>query len=54
MLSVGGTTVMNVTGAVVIDLLPPTPETLATRHRRLKMLATKQKTNSPKGSPGQL
>ncbi|HEX7490209.1 MAG TPA: metallophosphoesterase [Candidatus Limnocylindrales bacterium] len=54
MLTVGGTTVMNVTGAVVIDLLPPTPETLATRHRRLKVLASRQKAEPPRGTPGGL
>ncbi|HEX7590926.1 MAG TPA: metallophosphoesterase [Candidatus Limnocylindrales bacterium] len=54
MLTIGGTTVMNVTGAVVIDLLPPTPETLASRRRRLKVLASRRKTQLPQGTPGKL
>ena len=50
----GGTTVVNVTGAVVIDLLPPTLETLHRRHVRLKMLARQRKTelaNRPVETP---
>jgi uncharacterized protein len=47
-LMMGGTTVINVTGAVVIDLLPPTPETMHRRHIRLTTLARRHKTELPK------
>ena len=36
---VGGSTVINVTGAVVIDLLPPAPDTIAAYRKRLRLLA---------------
>jgi 3',5'-cyclic AMP phosphodiesterase CpdA len=42
---VGPTTVINVTGAVVIDLLPPGPETLARRKRRMKQLKEERQTD---------
>jgi len=43
-----GATIVNVTGAVLIELLPPTPATLLARHRRLKALAHQRKTVLPK------
>jgi Icc-related predicted phosphoesterase len=53
---VGGTTVINVTGAVVIDLLPPTPETLAGTGALVALkavLASRQGSRSPGASrPG--
>jgi Icc-related predicted phosphoesterase len=39
----GGVTIVNVTGAVLIELLPPSPETLLARHRRLRALAIQRK-----------
>ena len=45
-LTSGVTTVVNVTGAVLIELLPPTPDTLAARRRHLSLRA-----RSSKGGP---
>ena len=46
-LRVGPTTVVNVTGAVVLDLLPPGPETLAARKLRLRLLARSRRIAPP-------
>ena len=53
-IQIGATTIVNVTGAVVIDLLPPTSNTLATRRRRLTLRARLRKTDVPKGPTAEL
>jgi hypothetical protein len=45
----GHTVVVNVTGAVVIDLLPPTAETLALRRVHLRSLRRSRTGDRPKG-----
>jgi uncharacterized protein len=50
----GHTRVVNVTGAVVIDLVPPTPETLASRRARLSLRARREKSDQPKGTSSPL
>lgn len=47
---VGNSTVVNVTGAVVIDLLPPTPETLKAYRERLRLRARPKKPDPAKES----
>jgi hypothetical protein len=42
---VGTTTVVNVTGAVIIDLLPPGPDAVARRTRRMKARADSRRTD---------
>ncbi|MGD0248319.1 MAG: metallophosphoesterase [Candidatus Limnocylindrales bacterium] len=51
---VGATTIVNVTGAVVIDLLPPTPTTMAARHLRLRLLARSHRAKRPQGPAANL
>ncbi len=48
---VGRTRVLNVTGAVIIDLLPPTPETLAAQRLRVSERVRALKNNPPKRPP---
>jgi len=43
-IQVGTSTVVNVTGAVVIDLVPPTPETITARRARLRLTGRSRKT----------
>jgi hypothetical protein len=50
----GQTTIVNVTGAVVIDLLPPPPGMVAARHLRLRLRARSRQTDLPKGPAGDL
>ncbi|MGA3029311.1 MAG: metallophosphoesterase [Candidatus Limnocylindrales bacterium] len=45
---IGGSTVINVTGAVVIDLVPPTPETIGAHRRRLGVRAGSKATEPAK------
>jgi Icc-related predicted phosphoesterase len=50
-LEVGRTRIINVTGAVIIDLLPPTPETLAAQRLRVRERIRALKNNPPKKPP---
>ena len=49
-IQVGDTTVINVTGAVVIDLLPPAPGTVAARRLRVNLRARARKMDRTKVS----
>jgi hypothetical protein len=53
-IQVGDTTVVNVTGAVVIELLPPTTGTAAARRLRLSLRALARKAHRKRGSAADL
>ena len=50
-LNTGRTEVVNVTGAVVIDLVKPTPETLAAHRHRISTSPRRKESGAPRGEP---